>query len=496
MLTVHLRVNDEATGKPTPVRLRITDAGGTYRPPLGRLAHFALAPGLDVGGQVELDGRVFAFIDGACEARLPPGQLHVAVSKGPEYAAIERELTLTAGQMALRLEVARWADDRARGWYAGDLRAHDLSPHAAALEGAAEGLDVVQLLARELPPAEGRPPAIPGLLAFSGTQAALPEGPCLVAVNTLNTHPVLGSVSLLNCHRPVFPLRFGAPGEPDHWSVADWCDQCHRKPGLVVWPDLPRLRPDSPQGEALAALVLGKIDAFEITPSADPQPKALADYYRLLDCGLRPALVGSSGKDSNAQVLGAMRTYARLSNGEALTPATWTEAVRAGRTYATTAPLLSLSVAGHGPGSTVAARPDEVLRLRAEARSAVPFERVELLVNGELQAATTAGDNQTAAVVETDITARESLWIAARCRSPRRLPAGACVFAHTSPVHVAVEGRPLRPSAEAISPLLEVLDATRAWVEGRARPESEKQRDHLRQVLDAARAALLARQGG
>src|SRR5207248_1703111 len=128
---------------------------------------------------------------------------------------------------------------------------------------------------------------------------------CLVAVNTLNTHPVLGCVALLNSHRPVFPLRFGGD-RPDHWSVADWCDQCHRKTGLVVWPDLPRLRPDQPQGEALAALVLGKVDAFEVGPDLG----SLSDYHRLLDAGFRPVLVGGSGKDSNAVVLGSMRTYA------------------------------------------------------------------------------------------------------------------------------------------------------------------------------------------
>ena len=65
MLNVHVRVNDGTTGKPTPVRLRITDREGVYRPPLGRLAAFSTAPGVDVGDQVRLDGANYAFIDGA-----------------------------------------------------------------------------------------------------------------------------------------------------------------------------------------------------------------------------------------------------------------------------------------------------------------------------------------------------------------------------------------------------------------------------------------------
>jgi hypothetical protein len=386
MLTVHLRVNDEATGKPVPVRLRISDEAGRYYPPLGQLADFATAAGQDVGDQVRLGQRCFAFIDGTCEARLPAGPLTIEVSRGPEYSPLSRRVVLGAGKMAIRLAIERWTDASKDGWFAGDVRAHDLPPHAAALEGAAEGLAVVQLLARERPPSEDRPAAVSNLSAFSGTTPALTEHGCLVAVNTFNAHRVLGAVSLLNCHRPVLPLRFGAPGEPDHWSVADWCDQCHRKSGLVVWPDLPRLVPEHLQGEALAALVLGKIDAFEVGPVIEPQPDSLADYYRLLDCGLRPVLVGGSGKDSNAAVLGSMRTYARLKEGEALTAAGWIEAVRAGRTFITTGPLLSLTVDGQGPGAALTVEPGQRVRVRAEAHSAVAFEQLELLVNGEVHA--------------------------------------------------------------------------------------------------------------
>ena len=77
------------------------------------------------------------------------GLVTVQISKGPEYRPVEQTVSLAAGQMALRFTIERWADWRAEDWHAGDIRAHDLTPHAALLEGAAEGLAVVQLLARE-----------------------------------------------------------------------------------------------------------------------------------------------------------------------------------------------------------------------------------------------------------------------------------------------------------------------------------------------------------
>ncbi len=496
MLTVHLRVNEADTGKPTPARVRLLDSAGAYRVPFGRLAEFATGPGEDVGGSLLLGAERFAYIDGACEVRLPPGPVTVEVSKGPEYSPLRREVTLGPGQISLRLTVERWIDLRPEGWYAGDTRATDLPPHAALLEGAAEGLAVVNLLARERP-GQGGAPAVPNLLAFSGTRPAL-EGPeCLVAVNTLNAHPPLGTVALLNCHRVVYPLRSGGPDGLDDWSVADWCDQCHRKRGLVVWPDLPRLTAEHPQGEALAALVLGKVDAYEVSRFNDPEPEALAHWYRLLDCGLRVPLAGGSGKDSNAVALGSVRTYARIPPGEALSYAAWVEALRAGRTFVTNGPLLSLTVEGQGPGSVIEAPPEgRQVRVRVEAQSTVPFDRLEVLADGNVIADKEASGNRQAAAVEVEHAPAGSGWLAARCWGRERLADGQCVYAHTAPVYFQAEGRPVRPPAGTVAPLLAVLDRTSDWVANEARCENEKQREHLAGVLGEARRELLRRQAG
>jgi hypothetical protein len=496
MHTVHVRVND-AAGKPTPVRIRFLDAAGVYHAPLGRLADFATAPGEDVGGNVRLGAEPFAYIDGTCEVRLPAGPLTVELSKGPEHAPLVQHVNLGPGKLALRLTLERWTDLRPEGWYAGDTRVHELTPHAAALEGAAEGLAVVNLLARDRPPSAGRPPAVSGILAFSGTQPAMPPGACLVAVNTLNSHPILGTVSLLNCHRAVYPLSFGNPPEPDNWSVADWCDQCHRKAGLVVWPDL-RLTDESPQGEALAALLLGKIDAYEVSLFPDPEPAVLGEWYRLLDCGLRLPLVGGSGKDSNAVALGCVRTYARLEPGQELSYAAWIEAVRAGRTFVTNGPLLSLSVDGQGPGAVLPVPAGRAVRLRAEAHSAIPFDQLEVLASGTLVAAKPASGNRQSAVLETELTAPVRTWVAARCWGQEALVGGAgrqCVYAHTAPVYLEGEGPPTDPDADTVAPLLAVLDRTLTWVAEQARCENDRQRQHLAEVLQAGRQELLRRCG-
>lgn len=489
MLTVHVRISESGTGRPTPVRLRLVDAAGVCRMPFGRLAEFATEAGVDVGGQVRLDDSAFAYIDGICEVHLPPGPVRVQVSKGPEYVPIDREVVLAPGKIALRLTIERALDWRSRGWYSGDGRVHYLSPHAARLEGAAEGLDVVNLLAHERPSHDNHPPAFVNLLAFSGTQPAL-QGPPNVVVNTCNSHPILGTVALLNCHRIVYPLRFGAPDGLDDWSVADWCDQCHRKKGLVVWPDLPRLTTEHPQGEALAALLLGKIDAFEVC-----RLDALADWYRLLSCGHRLPLMGSSGKDSNTVALGAVRTYARLEPDQEFSYSAWIEAVRAARTFVTDGPLVSLTVNGQEPGA-VLSLPNEgqTVHVRAEARSVTPFSGLECVYNCRAVGSRGTESGGRTATIEGDVPITDSGWLAARCYGGDD---GSSTCAHTSPVYVEVEGRPVHPSAafdgQVVAQLIGVLEHTLAWVQREAHCPKEQQREQLIQTLQAARQELLRR---
>jgi hypothetical protein len=494
--TVHVRVNDAATGQPTPVRLRITDSRGTYYAPLGRLVEFATGPNQDVGGNLRIGDKAYAYLDGTCEVRLPAGPLRVEISKGPEYAARQEDIMLGVGKIALRFALERWADLRGEGWYAGDLRAHFLTPHGALLEGAAEDLAVVNLLATEceVPGPDGKTyPAIPNLLAISGQRPALETAGHLVVVNTHNRHPVLGSLGLLNCHRVVYPLRFGGPHGLDDWTLADWCDQCHRKGGLVTWTQAEQKRPL--MGEALADLILGKVDAVEVAAAAGGWADQLEAWYAILGCGFRVPLAGASGKDSNAAPLGGIRTYARLVPGQPLTYRDWIEAVRAGRTFATTGPLLSFRVDGADAGVVLDRPAGQPVLVHADARSQMPFDRLELVANGSVIACAPAVGSSWNARLEAEWLPGTGGWLAARCvtESPTADAGGMPGWAHTSPVYVRSDGRPAPADRAATALLLESLNGTARWVEHEGRFETDRQRGALAEVVDSARQALLQR---
>lgn len=496
--TVHVRVNDSATGQPTPVRIRFEGADGQYFAPFGRLTEFSTERGRSVGGQVLLGRKAYAYIDGGCEIRLPAGPLKVEIHKGPQFRPVRQDINLAPGKLALRFVVERWVDSRREGWFCGDTRAHFLSPHAALLEAAAEDLTVVDVLAMETTNQERDRSylEIANILAFSGQSPALECPGHLVVVNTFNSHTYLGSLGLLNCHRIVFPLSFGGPDGLEDWTLADWCDQCHRKRGLVVWTDVTHKTEDFCYGEPLADLILGKVDAFEVIYFEDSPFDVLADWYRLLNAGCRVPLVGASAKASNGVRLGAMRTFAQLRTDEAFCYQNWIEAVRAGRTVVTNGPLLSFTVDGHEPGSNVKlASADGRAKIHAHAQSLVAFETLEVLFNGEVIGSVGVDGDPSTATIDIDWIVPHCGWLAARCKGTQQLPhrpAPQRVLAHTSPVYVEHVSKWPVPT-KTIDEFILQLDAMLSWVHAKGRFANDRQRADLVAIFQKAKNVLLER---
>ena len=498
-LTVHVRVNDVATGQPTPCRLRIAGLNGEYYPPFGRQVEFPLGRNEEVGGQVSHFAKEFAFIDGSCEIRLPSGvPLDVEITKGLEYEPCRERITLGPGKMSLRFGLKRWVDSRSDGWLSADTRCHFLSPHSALLEAGAEDVAMVHLLATEqefLSRDGDLYSNVANMTAFSGQVPALESKSHAVVVNTFNTHPVLGRLGLLNCHRPVFPLSFGRARETDDWSLNDWCDQCHRKKGLVVWSGAYRGESGLPGGEALVALILGKVDAVEID-AYEGAWLFLPKWFDLLDAGFEIPLVGSSGKDSNRLAIGSMRTHT-LMEAESRSLGEWVEQTRRGRTFVTNGPLVDLSVNGNPVGSRLSiANSRDKLAIAATARSIVPFDDLEVVANGKLIAKSAPTGWPLSARIELETILPEGGWITARCTGTAKselypqLP----VCAHSSPTYVRVEGRPPRATLTAIRSLRPLVEGVRKWVETTGRFEQEKSKDHLLGLCDEALAALNKRE--
>jgi hypothetical protein len=213
----------------------------------------------------------------------------------------------------------------------------------------------------------------------------------------------------------------------------------------------------------------------------------------LLSCGFRVPLVSGFTKASNSDIIGETRTYARLLTGQEFTYGNWIDAVRAGRTFVTSGPLLILTANGQEPGSVLDLQDHEsTVHVRAEARSLVPFTRVEVVANGSIVAAADAiGSPPT--IVEADVPIPAGGWLAARCIGPYDDFRTDHVGAQSSPIYVTVRGVVPRPDAGSRAKLAEHLDHMLEWVRSKGRFENNQQRERLADIFLAAKTELARR---
>jgi len=484
------RVLDAATRRPTPVRLAFRSRDGRYIPPYGHRTEVNTGWFQDYGADVAVGDAQFAYVDGTFQVELPVGEVYVEVSKGFEYAPVRRRLAIEPAQRELVLEISRFTNLRARGWVTADTHVHFLSPSTAVLEGQAEGLNLVSLLAAQWG----------DLFTNVGDLAHGPlvsrDGETTVQVNTENRQHLLGHLGLVGGHgTPVFPMSASGPGEsylgdPLWTSLGDWADRQRARSGLVVAVHFPY-----PNGELAADVALSKIDAVELFPYGTGfDTLRFHDWYRYLNAGYRLPAVGGTDKMGAYMPVGANRTYAQL-GGEQFSFESWARAVRAGRTFMTTGPLLLLEADGKTPGDEIVlGQGGGQVDVRLEARSFVPFHRVEIVLNGQVVASRedAAGTRET--------TLRETVrvpgpgWLAARCAS-RLGPTtawGLGIQAHTSPVYCHVPTRELF-SAPAVGYMLTLVDGAETWVRTLATRSDPERMEQVLAHLRAARERLRQR---
>jgi hypothetical protein len=250
-------------------------------------------------------------------------------------------------------------------------------------------------------------------------------------------------VLFLNIPRAIEPVSTGLlarePNSPDFPTLTMLCSQVRTLGGTTVWCH------NGSGIEAPVAAALGLMDAYNLADGLDADYQR---YYRLLNCGFR--VPASSGTDW--WIYDHNRVFAQVDGG--FTYETWLAGVRAGRTFVSNGPLLELQVDGKGPGASVHATAP--VRIAASAVSRLPFEKLEIVYNGEVVAEQAAW-NERRAKLEYELPLPRGGWIAARVSGNGRTHANFRVFAHTSPVYVQVAGTPGR-SAEAAGAFVDEIE--------------------------------------
>ena len=439
---------------------------------------------------------------GTFDIAVPIGPLKLEVMKGFEYLPATSTVLVEEGERNnITIRLRRAIDAPARGWYSGDTHAHDLHQGRFGLthktlfeQSLAEDLHVTNVLIHmDGTRLMGRWEDLTGKIDPLST-------PSHIMQFAEEFRGSLGHIGMLGINRYVLPL-IGGENNTAYAQVASdvpYLDGARAQGGIAGFMHPYTGASPNPTGWAGSLIpvdvALGKGEFYDVESLYSDEKASAEMYYKLLNCGFHLAATG--GTDNFPDVWrdpppGTDRTYAKVQGP--LTLASWLSAIKAGRTFGTTGPLVFLTVDGAEPGRQLdrpASSPTKV-RVVADVVSIAPAGALDIIVNGKV-AATTAVTTTGATPFHfvSDIDVPLGGWVAARIMgSSSREVADSYAFAQTSPVYVVRDGKPF-VSAEDAKFLAAVVDAI--WARASRSPwRSDAERDAFKREIDQARTTYL-----
>jgi len=496
---VPVTLKDADTQGPVHARVHVQDKTGDYWPPQGHAKHIAEGWRVDIGGDVIIDGKIYAYVAPEFTLQLPEGDYEIEVIRGTEYTPVQQNFSVRKDKVpSLNIALERWVHMANRGWYSGDTHTHFLNPHSAKLEAEGEDLNVINVLLSS----GGN--YFSNIADFTGGPDLLSDKDNIVYITEETRHDFLGHTVLLNLKELVYPFGWGEPntgvhGGYDYPTMAHQADNAHAQGGVVAWSHMP-----FPNGELPIDVALNKIDAVEAVVFGNPllvhppwnnrwewTPSPVSPlelWYALLNSGFDLPGLGATDKMWNSQVSGSVRTYVKVEGP--LTYQKWVDGIKAGRTFISSNAMIDFTLDGQLPGTTLTQEePDEKLfTVTVDAR--LPVDRIEVLVNGNVVATKKNPAKEQHLSFEGMVKIDRSSWVAARAYSDHELPyqrhltgTPSIVFAHASPVYVEAGGTP-RTSPEDAAFLAEICARTIEWAKTAARYKDDSQRQEVIELYE------------
>jgi hypothetical protein len=429
-----------------PARVSILGSDGRYHAPAGsfrRIVSFTEVHYFHAAKSFSLD--------------IPSGKTTLLAVRGPEYEPLKSVVDVpTGGSTSAVVDLARFVDMPASGFYSGDTHVHDL--HAGDLRLTPEDL-VAQAEAEDVH-------VVNALIHVDGTKLMGDVSRFVAGPHPASTPNVLlrygqeyrmsyGHRSFLGGERMFFPLESAIAATARESPFPPLFDYLRRlrkeQPGVLVGVPHPyfeylargELPPRNAPSEIPADVALGLVDFFDVNCIWSDERGSASIYAKLLNSGFRLPAAGGSDTFSDLSrdpPLGTGRTYVRVEGG--LTLEKWFEGLRAGHTFATNGPLLELDAEGRRMGEELALDEARAVRVAARARAFVPMERLLVLVNGKAFATVEGPSRELSWSGE--IALDGSSWIAVQAEGgPSPFVTDSHLFAHSTPVWVPIGGRPV-----------------------------------------------------
>ncbi|MGQ0635214.1 MAG: CehA/McbA family metallohydrolase [Planctomycetaceae bacterium] len=443
----------------------------------------------------------YFYADGSFELTLPPGWARLNLSGGME--TIPQQVAVDAdGGATVTVHLHPWIDLAARGWYSGDSHVHfhtggpiEVTVADALVAARAEGVNYVNLcvsnaLGDDIRDAE---------LITGKPHPASTDRQLLVFGEEMRSM-IYGHMQFFGIKKLVEPQYTGFDETPNHLDFPAnflMASEAIRQGGVVTYghplfagqpfpfdEDLTKANPAA--RELPIDALLGVVHAIDLMAYNSDEDLSTELWYRLLNCGLRlSACVGTDALlDRSTEPLGGDRVYVKTAGP--LTMQSWLEGLKAGRSFVTNGPIPTLEVNGEGPGATCELAAAGRVRVAATVESYVPFNKIELIVNGNVAAHEDMAQGDTRGLrvrrLDIELPIERSGWIALHVRgADDPIVFDGPAWAHTSPVYVNVAGRGIisRDDAEYfvdwIEQMLRVVAARNRY----ARPEDRREVETL-----------------
>jgi hypothetical protein len=373
---LELTVVDKDSGQPIACRMHLVGPAKRPRKPDGVPYwhdHFALP------GKILL--------------KLPLGEYTFVLERGLEYPDIKGRFVLNPfANDAKKIELKRFVNMSAEGWWSGDLDVRR-SVRDVELLMEADDLHIAEVITwrNNKNPWTGRLPKEPlvqcdinrfyhltaGVAVQPGTELLLLQLPAPVKLPPANA-----------LYPPLIKQLVDTRANGALWVDAS-------KP---FWWDLPML------------IAAGQIDSIELAHShicrdstinneADGKPRDRKQYgsyrgnaqwsqeiyFRLLDCGLRIPPSAGSGSGESPNPVGYNRAYVHVDGKFGYQQ--WWENLRAGRVFITNGPLMRPAVEGQLPGYVFQGNSGATLELQPELNGAYrdPISYLEIIKDGRVE---------------------------------------------------------------------------------------------------------------
>ncbi len=512
---IKFSVKDTETGDFVYSRVHIQDEKGEYWPVNGHQKNIRLGSAQDVGGDVQINNKTYAYVEPDFMVELPEGKYSIEVFHGMEYLP-ETQTFIVNGTKDETISIAlqRWVNMKKDGWYSGDTHTHFLSEKSALLESQGEDLNITNLLATGWGIYTTKwHKLITDLEKFTGEKSRFSSKQHIVYVNEESRHGFLGHAILHPLRQLISPLSWGGtsrgaegvPGGFDYPPIAHLADKAHAQGAIVTAAHFPY-----PPGEIAVDVALGKIDSIDLFTFGDtfykktstfhglemPTPAEL--WYKFLNTGATLTATAGTDKMRNIQVIGSVRTYVHLENND-LSYNNWVDGIKKGKTFVTTGPMIWMTLNGKPIGSMLHNKKGEEIIVKARVKSATPVREIELIQNGKIIAKKENPDNLLELTMEFKTIVMDSTWLAARAYAPEKLDYqrfsllrtnGIPQMAHTSPIYVTVDEKPRMSKDDAVF-LIKLCDLSIEWVKKTANFQKPEHKKEMLELFQKAKARYM-----